>query len=74
MCIGDFNDLETQAKKQGGNVRNASRLWSFQSFLFDCGLLDLKFNGASFTCLNNQLGEAHIKERLDKAVCNSKFL
>lgn len=36
--------------------------------------MGFKVQWASFTWSNNQLGEAHIKESLDRAVCNSKFL
>ncbi|KAF7823513.1 reverse transcriptase [Senna tora] len=72
-CIGDFNELSSPAEKVGGKEVRARSLLRFHSFLNDCNLMDVSFNGSKFTWTNKQIGDAHVKERLDRAVCNVSF-
>ncbi|KAF7812941.1 uncharacterized protein G2W53_033917 [Senna tora] len=73
IAMEDFNYLASNAEKKGGLTRSARRLWNFQSLLFDCCLMDMSFKGAKFTWINKQIGDDHIKERLDITVCNHRF-
>lgn len=70
FCLGDFNEILCQSEKFGGAIRPSSSFVNFQSWMFDCGMIDLEFKGPKFTWCNGQLGVDHIKERIDMAVCN----
>ena len=39
----------------------------------DCKVIDLGFQGPKFTRSNSQPGLATIRERLDRALCNSRW-
>ncbi|KAF7822570.1 reverse transcriptase [Senna tora] len=73
ICLGDFNDLSSPNEKFGGRMRSVGGLLQFQKFISDCNLMDLKFSGSKFTWNNRQLGQDHIKERIDRALCNVAF-
>lgn len=73
LCMGDFNDVTSCFEKLGNKPIDVRRTLSFQNMLSDCGLLDLNFNGAQYTWHNGRVGDAHIKERLDRAVANVEF-
>lgn len=49
------------------------RLDSFRELLNDCRLLDLPSHGCAYTWSNNRVGDALVKERLDRAVCNAEW-
>lgn len=48
-------------------VCRRSQIDGFQSMLSEYELMDLGFKGTAYTWTNNQVGEANIRERLDKA-------
>lgn len=73
LCLGDFNEILCQSEKQGGAIRSSSSFTGFQSWVFGCGMIDLEFKGPKFTWNNGQVSGDHIKERLDRAVCNLNF-
>ncbi|KAK4260674.1 hypothetical protein QN277_003758 [Acacia crassicarpa] len=72
LLVGDFNDLLSQAEKEGGNPRSMRKILNFQSLLSDCNIMDLEFKGSNFTWCNKRLG-ATMRERLDKALGNVEF-
>ncbi|KAI9126130.1 hypothetical protein K1719_002551 [Acacia pycnantha] len=72
LVVGDFNDVLTQAEKEGGNPRSMRKIIKFQSLLYDCNLLDLEFKGSQFTWSNKRPGGI-VRERLDRALGNVKF-
>ncbi|KAF7820595.1 reverse transcriptase [Senna tora] len=73
ICLGDLNELVGQSEKLGGRINSSRRFFNLQSFLFDCELIDMGFKGVRFTWSNGQLDWRHVKERLDRAVCNFSF-
>lgn len=73
LCIGDFNDLLSQGDKLGGNPHVIRRVLNFQLFVSDRELVELVAKGAQFTWCNQRVGEAHIKERFDRALGNLAF-
>lgn len=73
LCIGDFNEILSQSEKWGGNPHTLRRVINFQLLVSDCELLEVESKGASYTWCNQRLGEAHIKERLDRALGNLSF-
>ncbi|XP_028783276.1 uncharacterized protein LOC114739382 [Neltuma alba] len=73
LCVGDFNDMVSCFEKFGSRPIDLRRTLNFQRMLSDCGLIDLNFNGAPYTWNNKRLGEAHVKERIDRATANVEF-
>ncbi|KAK8658040.1 hypothetical protein V6N13_036255 [Hibiscus sabdariffa] len=65
LLMGDFNaTLEASECKGGADVVRPSR--DFQSFLFDCGLRDLGYQGPDFTW-----SRGATLARLDRMLCNT---
>lgn len=67
LMIGDFNDILSQAEKQGGRPVSQNQSLKFQSFLNACTLIDIGFVGTTFTCSNIHQGANLIQERLYRA-------
>ncbi|CAL1392116.1 unnamed protein product [Linum trigynum] len=74
LCAGDFNQLCSNAEKEGGNLVSETRLMGFNNALMDCGLKDLGLVGYPFTWDNRKSGQDLIEERLDRAVANGKWM
>ena len=69
MCIGDFNEVKENAKKQGGTMRSRRRINSFQDFINEYGLLKVPCKRQMYTWFNKR-ENGLIRERLDKAMVN----
>lgn len=69
ICGGGFNEILTFGEKAGERAKFNGQMQAFSDALEDCGLIDLGFSGQQYTWKNNQDGEKHVKERLDKFVC-----
>ncbi|KAK4273760.1 hypothetical protein QN277_017095 [Acacia crassicarpa] len=72
LAVGDFNDLLSQAEKEGGLPRAMRKIINFQKVVSDCNLIDLEFKGSKFTWCNNR-PNALVRERLDRALGNAAF-
>ncbi|XP_059431636.1 uncharacterized protein LOC132165159 [Corylus avellana] len=70
ICIGDFNEVISNAEKWGGSSRSSNHMRLFQVALEDCELSDLGFRGPKYTWSNCRDGSEFIKERLDRGVAN----
>jgi hypothetical protein len=66
LLFGDFNLIFNSNEKQGGRDTNLTTMNSAHATLNDCNLIDLCYHGDIFTWSNNQAGNHHIKERLDR--------
>jgi len=56
---GDFNCILRAEEKRGGKMFEFnSEVHEFGGFIYDSGLIDLGFVGASFIWCNNQNGRA----------------
>ncbi|KAF7808313.1 reverse transcriptase [Senna tora] len=71
IVIASFVTLVYDPHKEDRGVVEVFNAFTL-SFLI-VGLWTLKYKGSKFTWTNKQEGEAHIKERIDRAMCNSKF-
>ena len=49
IFFGDFNEILSGAKKEGGSIRHERDIDAFRSCVDDCNLLDLGFTGRCFT-------------------------
>lgn len=70
LCFGDFNELLSNSEKAGGRIRSEATFWDFQDFIEECNLWDMGAKGLHFTWSNHKENEAHIMERLDRALCS----
>lgn len=70
VCLGDFNAIASQMKKQGGRAVSSSSSRGLVHFMQTMGFLDLGFMGSKFTWCNKRLGFANIRERLDRDISN----
>lgn len=63
-------------EKAGGRPFNPQLALPFLEFMFEANILDLNFEGVPFTWCNNRFrnqGEALVGQRLDRAICNTKW-
>jgi hypothetical protein len=73
LCVGDFNEILCDSEKFGAAARPRWQMTNFRDMVDSCHLLDLGFSGPTFTWCNRQGGASFIKERLDRAMANSKW-
>jgi hypothetical protein len=72
--IGDFNDLLSQADKQGRHPHPNWLCEGFRCAISDCDLTDIHLDGYPFTWIKSG-GTPHvIEERLDRAFANTEWL
>ncbi|WOL03768.1 hypothetical protein Cni_G12488 [Canna indica] len=71
VLIGDFNCINNQADKRGGNqFKWGHSIGYFNELCSSSGLSDVKLQGGRYTWCNNRLGKKRIFARLDKALVN----
>ncbi|KAL6535724.1 hypothetical protein OROHE_012568 [Orobanche hederae] len=73
LATGDFNEICFPHEKSGGRVANLARCLNFQNWIHDWGLIDLGFQGPSFTWSNKREGWGLIEERIDRALGNEAW-
>ena len=73
LCLGDFNSLLQASDKLGGKPIDPSYSKGLGHFMRKQGLIDLGFQGNPYTWVNGRSGNALIKERLDRGICNSAW-
>ncbi|XP_042942883.1 uncharacterized protein LOC122277065 [Carya illinoinensis] len=74
LCVGDFNEILHYGEKCGGPLRPIKQMEQFREAIDKCGLSDMGYSGSKFTWTNGRQGLAFMKERLDRAFCNGKWL
>lgn len=73
LLAGDFNQIVDPLEKSGGRPATWTQLTSLWNCFTDYGLVDLGFSGPKFTWTNNRTGRGKIRERLDRAMCNTAW-
>ncbi|OMP00911.1 reverse transcriptase [Corchorus capsularis] len=73
MMLGDFNDISNSSEKFGGATTSIDRCLRFNTMVTNCGLLDLGFQGPTYTWTNRRQGRHRIHERLDRALSNVEW-
>jgi hypothetical protein len=71
--IGDFNSILYQGEKKGGRHITSSSNRGLLGVVQDQGLIDLNFSGLAFTWSNKRSGAVNIKEKLDRALANTRW-
>ncbi|XP_038974091.1 uncharacterized protein LOC120105576 [Phoenix dactylifera] len=75
VVIGDFNCILSEDEKRGGAAfTDRMDRREFRDFVSRNGLVDLGFFGPQFTWCNNQLGNARVWERLDRALASPDWI
>ncbi|KAL4340929.1 hypothetical protein GQ457_08G016820 [Hibiscus cannabinus] len=65
---GDFNAIGNSIEREGSSRRCSGISSSFTKFLFDSGLVDMGYNGPTFTWKRGNLSQ-----RLDRGLCNDAW-
>uniref|UniRef100_A0A803QHU2 CCHC-type domain-containing protein n=1 Tax=Cannabis sativa TaxID=3483 RepID=A0A803QHU2_CANSA len=71
LVIGDFNEILSNADKNGGPLRNERLMADFRTSLDHCHLTDTPFEGDAFTWIKNRTAATSLKERLDWCFTNN---
>jgi exonuclease III len=74
LCMGDFNEIIQESEKFGVRRKSRRQMADFRAVLEKCQLEDLGYVGSHFTWWNMQEGDNFIKERLDRALANNKWM
>ncbi|KAJ1387510.1 Endonuclease/exonuclease/phosphatase superfamily [Sesbania bispinosa] len=70
-CImGDFNELLSQAEKDGLHPQNMKGMDLFNCFVSDLGLMDLHLKGCKYTWVSNPRNGFITREKLDRVLVN----
>lgn len=73
MCIGDFNELVSNAEAGGGAPRDETRMGLMRDFIFCSQLIDLGHHGSAFTWFIKRKDGSVLQERLNRALVNSAW-
>ena len=73
LCVGDFNEITSQAEKVGGCLRPARQMDRFRSTIHLCNFIDLGYHGSPFTWSCNHPTEGRIYIHLDRALANNAW-
>ncbi|XP_074284297.1 uncharacterized protein LOC141608848 [Silene latifolia] len=71
ICIGDYNEI-LYANEMKGGQRAQWQMDNFREAVDDCGLVDVRYEGYSFTWDNGQAGADNRQCRIDRAMANSE--
>ncbi|XP_026410548.1 uncharacterized protein LOC113305759 [Papaver somniferum] len=72
--MGDFNEVLEQHENKGGRLVTNGQVRIFNNFINYHGLIDLGFQGDTFTWTNNQTDGKFIMERLDRGLDSQQWL
>lgn len=59
-----MNEIRSVDEKQGGRLRSETSFQNFRTFVDEMEMVELKFNGRSWTWANNWEEEGFVEERL----------
>uniref|UniRef100_A0A803Q0A1 Reverse transcriptase domain-containing protein n=1 Tax=Cannabis sativa TaxID=3483 RepID=A0A803Q0A1_CANSA len=71
LVIGDFNEILSNADKEGGPLRNELLMADFRSSFDHCHLTDTPFEGDAFTWIKSRTAATSLKEHLDWCFINN---
>lgn len=66
LFFGDFNEILCQNEKAGGVMRSERDIHNFRHCIEECGLVDLGFQGSTYTWRRGNSSSTLIRERLDR--------
>jgi hypothetical protein len=71
--MGDLKDIMHPSEKLGPSSVDVNRMNAFCSYVKHCGLIDLGFNGPTYTWSNKRFSSAPTYERLDRCLANAEW-
>ena len=74
LCLGDFNEILSITKKEGGAIRTQQQMDGFRRVINFCNFQDLGYCGADYTWSNMQEGNNSISLRLDRALATPDWV
>lgn len=74
MLVGDFNQIMFESEKKGGRPANQNQIEQLNEVVNRCELYDLGFTSPKFTWSNLRQGKENVQERLDRAICNYRWM
>ena len=74
LVIGDFNEIMSMLKKEGGSSRPRQQLANFVETINLCGLWDIGFVGPRFIWIYETRDGRQIRERLDCALTTIEWV
>ena len=74
IILGDFNTARFLDEKMGGSRLTFSKVESFNQFIDDCSLSDIRSSGNYWSCHNSSTGIRRIMVRLDRVLCNEAWI
>ena len=74
LMAGYFNTVRCTFEKNGGKSFSFQQLRSFNDVITSCSFSDLKSVGNQWSWNNKNLDGGRIVGRLDRALCNAKWL
>lgn len=72
IVLGDFNDIKSNAEKEGGPHRSESSFKTFRQMLNSSGLHDIKMIGGKFTWVGQRFNYK-IKSKIDRVVATADW-
>ncbi|XP_021770735.1 uncharacterized protein LOC110734917 [Chenopodium quinoa] len=72
IMFGDFNEIISLSKKEGGVPRSERLMDPFRSTMDTCSLHDLGFKGSIFTWERGNTMETFVRERLDRFLASEE--
>jgi hypothetical protein len=72
VCLGDMNEIMCEADTTSVNI-NKYRMHAFNSYVKNCGLFDLGYNGLAYTWSNKRFTSNLVFERLDRCLANAEW-
>ncbi|CAB4271874.1 unnamed protein product [Prunus armeniaca] len=70
LCGGDFNEILWSFEKKGGFEQPSNRPCYLHNFMKKAGLIDLGYQGSSFTWRAHRQNGIFVQERLDRVLGN----
>ena len=55
MVAGDFNVISKYSERSGRGISNARNIEEFNDTMFNCGLVEVDFDGSPFTWTNDTM-------------------
>ncbi|XP_042950383.1 uncharacterized protein LOC122282502 [Carya illinoinensis] len=74
LVTGDFNIIANDGERRGGRPRSMVAMEEFNSWIHNCGLMELKYLGNCYSWCNGHVGNSRSWARLDRSLVDQHFL
>ncbi|XP_042972834.1 uncharacterized protein LOC122304641 [Carya illinoinensis] len=74
LVTRDFNIIANDGERRGGRPGSVVAMEEFNSWIHNCGLMELKYLGKSYSWCNGHAGNSRSWARLDRSLVDQQFL